>query len=261
MLFKRPKNITVGHVDKDIILGIGDVKFTLKLIPKGCITIDLSQEPDDVSYGCHKRVEKDVMIDDFYLSETVVTQSLWRAVFQKDEPEHHMWTRKRWNGDDYPAYDITWEEITWFIHNISNIFCVKFRLPSKFEWRYAAIGGSQNLENESLNCIDDFAWHKDNSGMILQHVAQKRANGYGLYDMCGNVYEMCNNRLRTCFSVSILRDQTLSFKDARWACGGACLSEAEMCHAESCIRVDTHSKGAIGFRLALDKRSVNHQRF
>lgn len=37
--------------------------------------------------------------------------------------------------------------------------------------------------------VDAVAWSRDNSGSATHPVAQKQANGYGLYDMSGNVAE------------------------------------------------------------------------
>jgi len=42
-------------------------------------------------------------------------------------------------------------------------------------------------EKEALN----YAWVKENSGGMPQHVGTKRPNAWGFYDMTGNVWEYC----------------------------------------------------------------------
>ena len=65
-----------------------------------------------------------------------------------------------------------------------------YRLPTEEEWQYAAKGG-ENYIYAGSNNINEVAWYLDNSNDTTHLVAQKKANAYGLYDMSGNVVEMC----------------------------------------------------------------------
>ncbi len=62
------------------------------------------------------------------------------------------------------------------------------RLPTENEWEYAAKGG-QNYDYAGSNNINEVAWYDGNSGNKTHPVKGKKPNGYGLYDMSGNVWE------------------------------------------------------------------------
>ena len=69
-----------------------------------------------------------------------------------------------------------------------------YRLPTEAEWEWLARGG-ENYKYAGSDTIDDVAWYTKNANNTdsegTREVKTKAPNGYGLYDMSGNVDEWC----------------------------------------------------------------------
>ncbi len=65
-----------------------------------------------------------------------------------------------------------------------------YRLPTVDEWKFAAKGG-EHYKFAGSDDLNEVAWWGKNSFLTYHPVAGKKPNGYGLYDMVGNVWEWC----------------------------------------------------------------------
>ena len=79
---------------------------------------------------------------------------------------------------------------------------------------YAARGG-QNYTYSGSDNLDEVGWYETNSNSMTHEVAKKKPNGYGLYDMIGNVCEWCWDSIRYDFN--------------RFFCGGSWHDDASKC--------------------------------
>ncbi len=131
-----------------------------------------------------------------------------------------------------PVYSVDGESINGTISQNSNVN--GFRLPTVDEWQYAARGG-QNYRYSGSDNLDEVGWYGDNRGMGTHPVAQKKPNGYGLYDMSGNVFEWC-------------WDSDLS--KSRYYCGGSWGHNAYNCKVgiKSSFFAD-RANNYLGFRI------------
>jgi formylglycine-generating enzyme required for sulfatase activity len=129
-----------------------------------------------------------VKLNSFHISKYEVTQSLWKEIMNSN-PSHNK------GCDNCPVENVNWNDIQEFLRKLNAKTGKNYRLPTEAEWEYAA-RGNENFVYAGSDNIYEVAWvggENGNSNQKSHPVGQKLPNGYGLYDMNGNVAEICND--------------------------------------------------------------------
>jgi formylglycine-generating enzyme required for sulfatase activity len=201
---------------------------------------------DDQAFDNEKPLHS-VTLDGYWLGKYPVTQGQWKKVMG-DNPSYFK------KGDDYPVETVSWDECQKFIEKIKDFSGIKCSLPTEAQWEYAARSGSRRKLFAGGDNLNILGWHDGNAGDSTHPVGKKRANGLGLYDMNGNVFEWCNDRYGRDYYKNSPEHNPLgpSSGSDRVIRGGSWDFEAMFCRstARDCSEI-YGADCALGFRLVV----------
>ena len=139
-----------------------------------------------------KWVRQVTISKDFWLQTTEVTQAQWEAVTGSKPSQ--------WKGADLPVEMVSWDDCQDFVRRLNEKYRhdlkgKEIRLPTETEWEYACRAGNTGkwCFGAGEAKLEEYAWYVKNSGKQTHPVGQKKPNGWGLYDMHGNVCEWCQD--------------------------------------------------------------------
>lgn len=214
-------------------------------VPGGCFMMgSASGELDE------KPVHK-VCVNGFWIGKYEVTQGQWKRV-KGDNPSYFK------RGDNYPVESVSRHDVESFLELLNANTGKTFTLPTEAQWEYAASsGGKSNFETYSGgSAIGNLAWYNDNSDDRTHEVGTKAANGLGIYDMSGNVWEWCRDWYDNTYYVdSMIKNPTGPEPDSNRVCvfrGGGWYSSARDCRsANRCYYRPVYGFNYLGCRLVI----------
>lgn len=144
-----------------------------------------------------------VTLSSYYISKVEVSRELYWTVMGGT------------NQASFMAYDSTmkvpidnriYSEMQTFCTKLNTITGLQFTLPTEAQWEFAARGGRKRTDATKYagsNNLSDIACYWDNSSRLPvgqttaerwpMAVGSKTANNLGLYDMSGNMAEVCQD--------------------------------------------------------------------
>jgi sulfatase modifying factor 1 len=121
----------------------------------------------------------------YYIGKFEVTQAQWKKVMGNN-PSYFQGSKVKDNADQHPVESVTWSDALAFVKKLNRMEKGKYtyRLPTEFEWEYAARAGAD----------DDISWDAVQETaqiavLTTAPVGQKKPNAWGLHDTLGNVWE------------------------------------------------------------------------
>jgi sulfatase modifying factor 1 len=156
-------------------------KDEMVLIPAG----EFFMGSDDSAFtDPNTRPRRPVSLDSFFIDKYLVTEQQYSSVMGENP--------SLWIGSDLPVHNVSWYDAKQYCEKIGK------RLPTEAEWEKAAKGGRNDKWSGTSDkgSLGDYAWIDDSavpldkrSGSRPHPVGTKNPNGYGIYDMSGNLLE------------------------------------------------------------------------
>lgn len=174
----QPTTTKFGFIEQYMTKESGDMGIPILPDEDYALSEELSKR--DASPGFKATLSKS-----YYIGKFEITQAQWKKVMGNN-PSFFQGNKVNDDSDQYPVESVSWKDAKAFIKKLNQLEKGKatYRLPSEFEWEYAARAGA----------TDDISWNEINATaqiakLTTQPVGGKKSNAWGLYDMLGNVWE------------------------------------------------------------------------
>jgi formylglycine-generating enzyme required for sulfatase activity len=243
----------------------GGVALTMVKIAAGSFLMGSPEDEPERSEA--EGPQHQVTLGSFFMAQTLITQAQWRAVagWQKVERDLEP-DPSNFKGANRPVERVSWHDAQEFCRRLSQRTGQCYGLPSESQWEYACRAGSTTpfhfgatLTPELANYNGNHVYGNGPKGTYREQtteVASFPANGWGLHDMHGNVWEWCEDHWHDSYHFAPGDDQPWLIPAAadgqpRLLRGGSWFFTPRSCR--SAFRYNNHPDGrdggVIGFRV------------
>lgn len=178
---------SIRKMAEDLVEVVGStyymgVQFTFPMMPGFDSTTWYEQTPVHL-----------VTLTDFKIGRYEISRKQWYDIMGDGTGMDGHYTIE---NADLPIEGIMRDNVDTFLARIEHLSGLRLRLPTESEWEYAARGGANGSGSDRFSGAyysDEVAWNYYNSGGKLHSVGQLKPNKLGLYDMSGNVAELCSD--------------------------------------------------------------------
>jgi len=166
----------------------------------------------------HERPVHKECVQPFAIGKHEVTQAQWQAAMGTNP------SRFSSCGADCPVEQVSWNDVQIFLRKLNDEKAGVFRLPTEAEWEYACrSGGRDEVYPGGVAAAElaKIAWYnKDEAGNTTHPVGKKAANGLGIHDMAGNVWEWVQDTFTTPYG-AVAGTKEARIEDKRVVRGGS----------------------------------------
>jgi formylglycine-generating enzyme required for sulfatase activity len=182
-------------------LGNG-VNLEMVAIPGG--TFIMGSPENEEGYHSSQSPQHQVTVPPFFMGKYPVTQQQWRVVAALPKDKIDLKSDPSYfKGDNLPVECVSWNDAQEFCARLSRMANKTYRLPTEAEWEYACRGGTttpfycgETISTDLANYNGNYTYGQGQKGEYRKkttEVGKFPANPFGLYDMCGNVWEWCED--------------------------------------------------------------------
>lgn len=241
-----PTRKTADAKSPAAIIQHGPANITMVRIPAGDFMMGSVSGRSNEKPVHSVRVTRDFLLGRYPVTNAQYGEFLKTGGKRVRKPAY--WDDRRFNQPEQPVVGVSWDE--------AQAFCqwADCSLPTGAEWEYACRAGTTTAFSfgDDPEQLDQYGWHKKNSGGQTQPVGTREPNAWGLYDMHGNVWEWCQYWYGEYAAAAEENPSGPENGNGRVLRGGSWGDEAGNCRSSvrNHIQPDNRYYIVIGFRVA-----------